>query len=259
MKRHLRLLLLVLVASGGVFGQPSLDHFKCYFIPQPATIFPIQQISISLEDQFDTARNVVESVSDVRLTRFCTPVQKTEHRRTTQTIDDSHHLSFYQITPQPVVPREVVVSNQFGHQRLALGDAQVLAVPTGKSAAGQEPPAPPANLDHFKCYAASGRQINSSVSLQDALQTAEVRVLDPIAFCNPVIKTVGGISTLIRNPESHLACYTITPGVFTGSVAIQNQFGTIFALNLSTADILCAPTLKLKWSETRAMPAARLD
>lgn len=259
MKKQLRLLFLVLVASEGVFGQASLDDFKCYFVPQPATIFPIQQILISLEDQFDTARNAVESVSDVRLTRFCTPVQKTEHRRTTGIIDDTHHLSLYHITPQPVIPRDVIVRNQFGHQKLTLGDAQALAVPTGRSASGQEPPSPPPNLDHFKCYAASGKRVGTILSLQDDLQATNVWVLDPISFCNPVMKTFDGTTTPIQNPQAHLTCYTITPKDFSGAVAIRNQFGTLFGLTLDKADILCVASLKLQWSDLSVMLDGRLD
>ena len=81
-------------------------------------------------------------------------------------------------------------------------------------------------------------------------------MLDPISFCNPVMMSVGGATTPIQNPEAHLTCYTITPRDFTGAVAIQNEFGTLFNLILDKADILCVPSLKLRWSETSTMPKA---
>lgn len=239
---------------------PDLDHFKCYY-----TLSNLTQVPMLLRDQFDEARGLVTNFADIRIARFCNPVEKTvlptpgmtfRHSRIT---NPGAHLTMFHLAPQPIVPRQVWIRNQFGNQQLALRDAAVLAVPTAAEAIvpGTEPVASlplPTGLDHFKCYNASGRRLDAVVRLRDVFNEGMTRVLEPVAFCNPVEKTrletpTGKELTPITNPVGHLTCYTITPMRFGGlTVLITNQFGSGH-LNVGQPDELCVPSLKLRWYE----------
>ncbi len=230
-------------------GPTNLDHYKCYFVQSP-----VQQIPMLLQDQFDLGATppLVETISDVRLIRFCNPVQKTLNGVTTKILRPLDFLALYLLSPEPATPRRALITNQFGAQSLALRNALILAVPSGSST----PPAVPAiptNLDHYKCYSASGENIGVSVTLTDTFHTEFVQVLEPILFCNPVHKTypIGTPPTSIQRPADHLTCYTITPIPFQATVTYNNQLVPPTAgpptVGVSGADILCAPSFKLQW------------
>ena len=152
----------------GPTAPPNLDHFYCYFASgrvQPATVL--------LQDQFDAALNKTDQVQDLRFIRFCNPVQKTTSKGTvTQILHPADHPAMYLINPEPIIPRVVIVRNQFGTQQLRTGNAVLLAVPSGKvwpvpvTVPPQTPPIP-TDLDHFKCYLASGKPIDRAVLLKD--------------------------------------------------------------------------------------------
>lgn len=244
----------------------NLDHFNCYLAPGP----PQPQLAI-LKDQFDAAAGTVEFIQDLRMVLFCNPVQKAYNGAITKILHPADHLAMYLIPPEPMVPRVVTVQNQFGVQSLVTRRAEILAVPSGKSVITsttppQLPPIPnPKELDHFKCYGASGQSINALVSLQDQFLNFRTRVMEPILFCNPVEKTVvaagnpnsAGVSvadvdtTTISNATGHLTCYTEVPTPFQSVVVYNNQFavpGTLPTVAIRNAEILCVPSLKLKWS-----------
>jgi hypothetical protein len=245
-------------------GPNDLDHYKCYFVDSP-----VQNIAMLLQDQFDlgVTPQVTEQVGDVRLVRFCNPVQKTLNGATTRILRPADHLALYLINPQQTIPRKVLISNQFGDQVLALRNAEILAVPTGAAtptATGAPPntPAIPKNLDHYKCYAANGENIGVTVTLTDQFHKEVVQVLEPFLFCNPVHKThpIGTPPTSIQRPVDHLACYKITPTPFQGAIYYNNQFVTPAKgpplLQIAPADMLCAPSVKLKWYQVNAPPAS---
>jgi hypothetical protein len=142
------------------------------------------------------------------------------------------------LPPDPT--RLVVVRNQFGFQFLKVGQPEALAVPTQKF-----PHNPPEGLDHFKCYRASGRNINQVVGLSDQfLKSPEVKVYRPYEFCNPVAKLHNDQLTPIENPKAHLVCYTISRDPFATQVDTLNQFGTE-PLLVNEPDLLCVPSTKL--------------
>ena len=267
MLKRMTLAALALVAgaaAGGAqvlpTGPPELDHFYCYFIEAP-----VQYIAVQLQDQFDVARKETEFIKDLRAVRLCNPVQKTLRGGAKTPIRHPlDHLLFYLLNPQPIIPREVVVENQFGYQVLYTRNAEVLAVPSGKALPGAnglppEPPPIPQDLDHFKCYSASGQIQTRVVLLKDQFQSVVVEVLEPILFCNPVEKTipstatVAGTVTPIRDPKAHLTCYTVTPRPFQGVAFINNQFVPKGVappeLTVLNSDILCLPSYKLRWTE----------
>jgi len=185
-------------------------------------------------------------------------------------INPQAHLAMYLTTPQATaVPRLVPITNQFGAQTLTTGEAELLAVPSGKTPIAATvanvtlPPIPaPGVLDHFRCYSASGATLNRQVLLNDQFFTTNseaAMVLTPRFFCNPVIKTVPPTNcptgqfcpvetTPIFHPTAHLACYLISPATpFQGIVAYNNQFvapGTLPTVALKSPAILCVPSTK---------------
>jgi len=234
-------------ALAQVLPPPVVDHFRCYIVP----VSPVLAVAVKLQDQFDAAVPLVENINQLRIEHFCNPVQKTTASgAVTPIVNVNHHLTMFAINPQVAIARTVVVSNQFGQQTLSVADARVLAVPTGKGIPPVAAPPPPTDLDHYKCYAASGPALlNVVVNLKDQFLSENVRVLQPVRFCNPVRKNHNGVITGILHPNVHLTCYTTSTSQFPGtSINIQNQFGLFNALGVRPPDLLCVPSLKLSWS-----------
>jgi hypothetical protein len=224
--------------------EQRVDHFRCY----PPLNNPVVNTNIQLIDQFDAALHSVENINQLTIFRFCNPAKKTVGGVVTPIVNIKHHLTFFLINPQPLIMRAVTVKNQFGTQTLSVADARALAVPTGKAIFPNPAPPAPLDLDHYKCYIASGNPVNVLVTLSDQFFAESVGVTQPLAFCNPVTKIHDGITTGIRNPDGHLVCYATTPSAFAGAtVNISNQFG-LFTLELSRPDLLCVPSLKLAWA-----------
>jgi hypothetical protein len=214
----------------------KLDHFKCYITQgQP------RDAKILLRDQFDDPRQ-----DDVFLrwpVRFCNPVEKRrlDTGEVTPILNPDNHLKMYLFVGSEWAPvRKVKITNQFGTKTIQVYQPEVLAVPTQKQ--GHEPPQ---DLDHFKCYRASGKSVKRRVNLRDQFHVEEnVLVSEPFAFCNPTEKVHDGVLTPILNKDAHLTCYRITkkPFALTG-LQVRNQFG-IEVLDLREADLLCVPTIK---------------
>lgn len=276
--------LLLLFVSGASAQTAVLDHFNCYITPGQ----PLVPQEAFLSDQFDVRDKIFDSISDIRMALFCNPVKKTVISSTViPTVPIAHpdaHLAMYLTTPQgTAVPRSVQVSNQFGTQTLVTGEAEILAVPSGKTPIPPNggpvslPPIPePGELDHFRCYSASGPSINQRVLLNDQffVSNAEAAtVLTPRLFCNPVSKSVPPPSgcpagmfcqfpnTPITHPGAHMVCYLMSPATpFTGVVAYNNQFvpaGTLPTVKLMSPDLLCVPSTKAEnWTDIPANPLA---
>ena len=219
---------------------PVLDHFKCY----RTTAVP-PDVVVGLRDQFDIP-GVAPDNTFVRFpVKFCNPVEKTTPAGVVTPITDFNaHLEMFITAPGRLEPtRRVVVRNQFGTQRLLTYGPELLAVPSAKNT---QPP--PENLDHFKCYRTYGRPKNIVLKLSDQFQEGTTAtLLRPIEFCNPVEKTHGDATTPIKNPKAHLLCYAITPTTFEGQAFVRNQFGG-GPMPMATADMLCVPSEKLRFS-----------
>jgi hypothetical protein len=250
------LLALPVVFIGSASAQQTFDHYLCYFAPNQ----PVLQIPFQLRDQFDV--DFFETMSQAQIMRFCTPVQKVLRDAAgniTQTfpiVNAAGHMTLWQFNPQPIIPKQVVSNNQFGTQTLFISDPRVLVMPTGKALPPKAAPAPPLNLDHYKCYVTSGPNANVTVWLSDQFITnVKFDVLQPVLFCNPTTKlrpsTVPGTptasTTVIQFPNNHLTCYAITPFSFGTNANINNQF-VVQNLAFNTPDMLCAPTTILKLS-----------
>jgi hypothetical protein len=228
---------------------PTLDHFECY-----RTTAQPPNVTVLLKDQF-VVPGIPPALPFVVLNpvRFCNPVEKTTSAGVVTPITNPDgHLELFLTGPAALKPSwKVLVKNQFGRQTLRAFSPEILAVPTAKN---DQPPPVPGSLDHFQCYRAYGASLTSrvkqtTVQLRDQFHTdpETVKLLRPVAFCNPVEKTHDGVVTPIAHPDDHLVCYAFAPTTFTGGALARNQFGS-GPIPLAGADILCVPSQKLKFS-----------
>ena len=203
---------------------PKPDHFQGYPTSQlVGNDGPVVQI----DDQFGS------QTTDLGLpTRFLVPVDKNS-----EGIDDPiSHLTCYDI-PDGVAGPPVISTNQFGAQPLTLGVPDSLCVPTEKLISPGT-----VDLDHYKCYGATGAQVDIGVTLLDQFQARTALVLEPQLFCTPADKNGEGID----DPINHLTCYSTNPvGQAPGLIPIANQFLAGDQLDLLGPDLLCAPSTKI--------------
>lgn len=172
---------------------PGLDHFKCYRSSGFARPAPRP---VSLVDQFGaTSATVTKPI------RLCNPADKNG-----EGIDDATaHLMCYALKETGFVPRDVVVTNQFGQQTLNVVKPQQLCLPAIKNGVPSA-----LDIDHFKCYRARGKRgtptfAPRTVTVADQFEIRTVSVVKPLFVCNPVDKNGEGIGS----PACHLTCYRI--------------------------------------------------
>lgn len=234
--RTLGSLVLASLAGTLLFAGPAaaqqLDHFMCYGVSSK----PINVGNVQLQDQFDVMGGIVEIVRVNRPVFFCNPVRKTRPGHISPIIDRTAHLKWYSITTTTVPTHVAIVNNQFGpEQKLSIKQPKWLAVPTAKD----DLPFPE-QLDHYKCYAASGASVNATVTLEDQFERdRNFVVLRPLRYCNPVRKVHGPVIVDIKNAQSRLVCYDVARPARTA-----NQFGqeTLWIRKMD----LCAPTELVK-------------
>lgn len=232
-----------LCAAGEDPDCASTDHFKCYQTRQGV---PVNRL-VLLRDQFD---DVAQETEVIQAVKFCNPVEKTHRGDVTRIQKENNHLIFYSISTSVGPPKVVTADNQFGVQELNVLQPVFLALPTEKSGFGA-----PTNLDHFKCYQATGAPVSARVDLNDQFHGEPgVLVFEPKLFCNPVEKIHGGV-TPIQNPVDHLVCYNIRGNPFAAQVQARNQFGPQ-NLIVESADLLCVPSLKLAVMPLKKMGAS---
>ena len=142
------------------------------------------------------------------------------------------------------------MSNQFGSQRLKVGQPVGLFVPTDKGVKQSDGTlsfAPTNDLDHFKCYDVKGQRVKQKVSLSDQFipEMAPAAVYAPVLLCNPVMKLHNDLTTYVQYPDDHLVCYEIKMEQSTHDLLLKNQFELD---QRSTAVegpvLLCAPSKK---------------
>ncbi len=211
----------------GLPAYAQLDHFNVYNV-SGGPDGPIVQIA----DQFGSI------VTDLgTLSHFLVPADKNDEGIT----DFFSHLACYDIfDPVGFAPPSVIAINQFGTQTLNLGESRTLCVPTEKLIAPG-----PVNLDHYRCYDATGPSIDVGVSIQDQFQQQSAIVLDPFLFCTPADKN----GEVIQNPDDHLTIYHYTPpGASPGLMPILNQFLPAPAfIDVNEPFALAVPSLALNF------------
>ncbi len=218
-----------------IFGT-DLDHIKCY---KAKSRFPKRVVE--LEDQFGPATVIVQ-----RPERLCNPVNKNDEG----IVNETAHLTCYKTKDKrgspEFEPREVLVENQFGRQRLSLSKARSLCLPALKELDliddffGTD-----LNVDHFRCYKVRKSDFTPrDVTLVDQFGSTTQEVQKPDTFCNPVDKNREGIN----DSEAHLTCYKLRR--VKGSkvrlgVTTQDQFGELdLRVKVGRAETLCVPSTK---------------
>ena len=94
-----------ILASAGIGRAqvPVVDHFDCYVAEGP-----VEQRTVFLRDQFELPGVPDERSNDLRIFRFCNPVQKTTpDGRITPIVHPADHLRMYSISPQPSIAHRV--------------------------------------------------------------------------------------------------------------------------------------------------------
>ena len=134
--------------------------------------------------------------------------------------------------------------------RMVSGVGIVIAVTMGFAAPalGQAPAAPaapaaPPRIDptHYQCYKVepAGSLRPQQVRLKDQFTSTSVR-LGTLAFlCAPVEKN----GEPARDPNTHLACYTVPPTRANKRVEVTHQFGP-HRMTVVTSSLLCLPSSK---------------
>lgn len=233
-KRYFVLIVCLLLVTTILSGQTKLNHFKVY-----AAKGEFKQISVSLRDQF--SRQIKKAIV-AGIPYFANPVNKNGEGIP----NPNAHLTWYTIKiDEPLIKRVVVIENQFGKQKLILGKALYLLVPTEKI----EPNSLfPCEFNHFICYEVLEGDFKTDVKLKDQFNESPILffVGKPRYFCNPVSKNMGKI----YDPNYHLVCYDIVSpaeGPKSRTINIKNQFGDN-RLTLQKGTLLCVPSQKIEWS-----------
>jgi hypothetical protein len=220
-------------------GLPRVEHLKVYTVEQQV---PLNRV-VDLHDQFGLEHVIVQ-----RLEFFSNPVDQNH-----EGLEDSlTHFSWWRILDPVTHPtRRLIISNKLGSdQQWQIREPTHLLTPALKNELapgtpeGGLPP-PPTHVNHFKCYEATGPRLDRPLILEDQWGIRTAIVDSAFCFCTPVEKILpDGIRYPILDPETHLACYRITPSIHYGIPFVwRDQFftGTNFALN----DILvCVPSIK---------------
>ena len=219
----------------------TLDHFQCYQsqIAQGSPLFSPR--SATLTDGEETT-----TVKIVKPTNLCAPARVNNG----ETFDKTAHLTCYQLkgAPRQAAEQQVRVANQFsGDQRLDVAQLQSLCVP---SMADHTPSS--LKLAPYACYAAqasqeSRRPESHKVEIVDRFNAVSTTIVQPVNFCTPLAATTQEDAS---NPEASLTCYQEKKTLGVGNAGshktlIANQLGSEQSLEVSTPNVLCAPSRKL--------------
>lgn len=233
---------LVVVAAGRhlAYGNPIPEvpvknHYLVYRVNNGPTLAQ----TLILQDQFESGL-----VRSMQLERFGNPVEKNGDEG--PIIDPDWHLTWWYLADNSFTPvfDEVGVVDQFGYHEWNLHRAYYLAAPALKNAdEGLLPPV----ANHYLCYEANGPSANKTVILYDQWGWRQGAVLQPLFFCNPVLKQLeDGETYPIIDRGAHLACYEFEWDMRDNiNFWAIDQFGE---WNLQTAQdraVLCLPAGKM--------------
>jgi hypothetical protein len=228
------LALLVVVMGPGVQAQQvnfeRETHFRCYIVSEQT---PAPARTVTLEDQFLQATLSVDEPL-----QFCAPTSKDG----LEIEEPEEHLTMYGAA-RPLEPDlTAFTEDQFGLRTLTAIGARVLLVPTQKMVGDL---GFPDRLNHFWCYEVRGERVRTRVTLDDQFGSDQVRVERPKLFCNPVEKTVAGVTFRIEERQVHLTCYEIFAPQRTRATkfGVFNQFETD-TFTVTAFELLCVPSEK---------------
>jgi hypothetical protein len=225
------------LATHGVYpAQPRIEHFQCYTVRR-ARFLPRR---VRLLDQFGTRRARV-----AKRRELCNPTQKNQE----PFLNGRSHLQCY-ATTGPAVNRQVAVRNQFGSQRLQVGQPTRLCLPSRKHKPGKRFQGLTAaqRIDHYQCYAVTPltplrgptpQQIIVA-DLTDQFGLHRASNLQLLRLCAPVSKNRG----VIQHKVKHLVCYGFQHPRVRRTYYIRNQF-ELRKLRTVRPQSLCVPSDKL--------------
>jgi hypothetical protein len=243
-------LLMAATFTSSAGAQPPIlkefDHYLCYKATGAKKVPP----PVLLEDQFDQAEKIQQSVKPKHATKLCAPLFEKNHQQVL--VDPVIHLMRYPFTPTPR-EKTVEVVNQFETVVLKTVKAVELVVPSTKSLEATPPPptGEEHSFEHYKCYTLKKVAFKKKeVVVTDQFGVHALVVTARKDLCNPVTKIVAGRAFQIRRPERHLLCYTVkAPIEPERRVFTNNQFAPEKLVLKSTktagpAVELCLPSLK---------------
>jgi hypothetical protein len=230
--------LLLCLSTSATAADFRLDHFKVYVVKET----PVEHV-VAFKGQFDREPTKVALRA---ITNFANPVSKNGEG----ILDKNAHLTWYLFKTERENPKRVVLfENQFGRQKVIIGQPRWLLVPTQKLEEGSEFPR---RLDHYVGYEVlEGKSIGKAVSLEDqfgAEKESAVRL--PKVFCVPVEKTHGDRVSKIINERNHLAVYDITPREHEVRIKTKDQFDDRIVAVLKSV-WLCVPSAKIEYEEIK--------
>ncbi len=210
-------------------AKTKLDHFTVYVVKSS----PSLDTSVKVQGQFDRTLNETRVNA---LTFYSTCADKKKEG----VIDKSAHLAWHACEQKVNPKRSVVIANQFGKQKLILGQPKFLLVPGAKIGTAIS-----GRLDHYLAYEvldASGLDIKPVSLADEFVISPRVSVGRPRFFCVPVSKVHKEKKFPVRNPKDHLTVYEIASAK-AGVFSISDQFGRFKFPNL-VRKFLCVPTVK---------------
>ena len=233
-----------LVLMAGTGCKTTHDHFKVYDVKDVE-----EEFRVRLTDQF--ARGPKEN-QVLALTHFANPVAKTPRGERRAKIQNRNaHLTWYRVRQREEEPRRTVrFKNQFGQHSVDITEPRYLLVPAEKTSDPESKFV--RTLDHYKCYEVVNVNVVPDlpvVMLEDQFGVQEdVRVEEPVFFCNPVMKRREGEEPRpIQDEENHLAVYQITREPNEQQLSFRDQFQEE-RLTTSESIWLAVPTEKQAFS-----------
>ena len=184
-----------------------LDHFLVY---------DIDDISIYCEEAelkgiFDSDWKKYDVTS---LSYFTNPTWKRHNDRVYKIVSEDHHLNWYTLESKPEKERRIEISNQFGHQKMTLGNPKFLLVPTAKVRLKEVMPMPE-DLDHYKVYEVLSYVGFDGVNLMVGDQFSDKMkafVIEPKYFAIPTMKQHRSTFARILKENEYITFYSIDPG-----------------------------------------------
>ncbi len=226
------------------------DHFKVYDVEDVVALYDVRLI-----DQFNTPGRAAKVTA---LTSFANPVTKTLSDGSVSAIQNRHrHLTWYRLEQSSKEPnRTVFFTNQFGTQRVVIGQPEYLLVPARKLSDPNS--RRPRDLDHFKCYRVETVLVPPEahmLGLQDQFsrEPEGAQLGETTLFCTPAQKQRAEHPTEdIKYPKEHLTIYTITEKRVIREIDIRDQFfRNQQQLKTSMSYALAVPTRKQRFVEHR--------
>jgi hypothetical protein len=162
-----------------------------------------------------------------------------------------HYLGYEVRSERPIFAgEEVLLSDQFGEERVHVGAARTLLNPVEKRRQGRAAEPIQRPDDHLKCYRLTGglrQDRDVRVSNQFTPDGSTLHVKEPNRLCAPATKEPSGPPAAAPADRQHYKCYRVEedPPLTEERVELEDQFGVLRAL-VRRAELLCNPVTKTR-------------